>query len=385
MGDVKIIHKKSELPTVSEILTNSNITKYKIGSLMFIITNLYYIFADYFSGLLSEPYGFLDLTGSLILLIASLSIFIITLIKKCIQNKKLMNILFFSYNLLMILSVSLYLFAFNNRAIIYEIPINYIGITLSSTYLLFIMICPFENKYYTYITIVAIFLSYILVYFINYHQELNIFPQLIYRIIITVGYLYFRKSYKSSVQKRIDNELLNNKLIHLSYVDSLTQTLNRYALERCMIRIKENLHRFKNISVLMIDIDYFKNYNDFFTHVKGDEVLLKICKAISKNLDSTKDFLFRYGGEEFVVILDNFSIEQLIDLGLKIKHSVEELKISRDGDNTQFPYVTISIGATILTMQELLNKDYIYRSDKELYNAKNNGRNCLSYNGKIYK
>jgi diguanylate cyclase (GGDEF)-like protein len=131
------------------------------------------------------------------------------------------------------------------------------------------------------------------------------------------------------------------------------------------------------MSLLMLDIDHFKNINDSYGHLMGDHVLREVGKIISEQLRST-DFTARYGGEEFVVILPLTTEEQSQMLAERLRQAIAETRFTSEGK----PFgITVSIGTAALTPGALLKRrDLVDKADKALYQAKKLGRNqvCTS-------
>lgn len=184
----------------------------------------------------------------------------------------------------------------------------------------------------------------------------------------------------------------NVTLKHLSETDQLTGLLNRRGMEE---RLYSNIGALRRcgdtISLLMLDIDFFKEYNDKFLHMEGDRCLKKIADCLMHCAQRSTDIVARYGGEEFVIAANNMNDENLIAFAMEIKSAIEEMRITF-GYYEEFPCVTLSIGIAKMDIEgkqaekdrERFMKDLIDLADKELYNAKANGRNCISYNRVIY-
>ena len=171
-------------------------------------------------------------------------------------------------------------------------------------------------------------------------------------------------------------EKANKKLNQMSLTDELTNLPNRRALNEHltnMISISQRLD-FK-FAVLMMDIDYFKIYNDTYGHQKGDDCLVKISKCLSENIRRKMDFLARYGGEEFIVILGDITLEGAGLMANKLCRKVEELYIPNEG-NKETGLVTISIGlAWAPSLENTTTENMILMADNNLYKAKQTGRN----------
>lgn len=128
----------------------------------------------------------------------------------------------------------------------------------------------------------------------------------------------------------------------------------------------------------MIDIDYFKQYNDTYGHAKGDKVLQDVVKALEKNLQRAGDYLFRMGGEEFCAIFSGLDTQKSLQVSEKLRKSVEELKIPHIR-NSVSNFITVSVGLVVANLQDdVIDELGLYSaSDNALYVAKNSGRNLV--------
>ena len=173
-------------------------------------------------------------------------------------------------------------------------------------------------------------------------------------------------------------ELANQELQRLAILDDLTKIANRrrfeeYIEQEWYILKREQLP----LSLIMIDVDYFKLYNDNYGHIKGDDCLKMIAQAIAYTLNRPGDLSARYGGEEFAVILPNTKIEGAVKVAEKILLEVHKLKIEHLKSDVS-KYVTISMGvASIVPIKELSPKFLINAADKALYEAKKQGRDRI--------
>lgn len=171
-------------------------------------------------------------------------------------------------------------------------------------------------------------------------------------------------------QKNKDLMELNNKLGQISFMDGLTQLYNRRALDEIIAkspRLKENS------AIFMLDIDNFKKLNDTEGHQRGDEILRLVARTIRMNVSQTKDMVYRYGGEEFCVMLTELSYQNAIEIAKRLVQRIEQMNVINKGTNSP---VTISLGVSIyngLGSAEILK--HIQRADEALYQAKHNGRN----------
>jgi len=172
-------------------------------------------------------------------------------------------------------------------------------------------------------------------------------------------------------------QLLNQfrKIEHLSMSDQLTTLPNRRSFE---IRIIEEWDRSTReqtpISVLMVDIDFFKKYNDTYGHQQGDVALQAVAKVFLKALNRPGDFVARWGGEEFIALLSNTDATGAVGVAERIRKLSEIMEIpSSDGTVTK---ITVSVGVnTRIHGLSCTVDEFISRADMALYDAKNKGRN----------
>ncbi|MCW8090839.1 GGDEF domain-containing protein [Alteromonas sp. ASW11-130] len=151
--------------------------------------------------------------------------------------------------------------------------------------------------------------------------------------------------------------------------DALTGVGNRRALEEKLIELIESIKRYPNLSssVLLIDLDEFKSINDRFGHSFGDQVLKKFTQTIADRIRVT-DKLYRYGGEEFVVVAENTSQEEAITLAESLRRAIEEVELKSECS------LTASFGVAQYALDE--NQwHWLERADTALYKAKASGRN----------
>lgn len=175
-----------------------------------------------------------------------------------------------------------------------------------------------------------------------------------------------------SQQRLID---LNIELQRLSSLDGLTGLSNRLYFEQFLGIEWQRAQREKiPLSVIMIDVDDFKRYNDTYGHVAGDGILKKIALKLQNNLHRAGDLAARYGGEEFIIILPNTPTEGAQHIADSIRKSIYDLHIPHSG-STQ-TQVTVSVGfSSTLPQQGQQVLSLIREADDALYQAKNAGKN----------
>lgn len=167
----------------------------------------------------------------------------------------------------------------------------------------------------------------------------------------------------------VGEDITNKKEIErLATIDKLTGIYNRRKLDEYMISELERAKRYnKPLSLMIIDIDHFKQINDTFGHLIGDEALVALSAILTKNIRKS-DILARYGGEEFVVLCPETNTEAIFLLAEKLRICVEKYNFS------QVKHITISIGIAQYN-HENIKEELFERADKALYEAKNSGRN----------
>ncbi len=183
-------------------------------------------------------------------------------------------------------------------------------------------------------------------------------------------------SERKLVEQRLQEA--NEILQRLSTIDGLTSVSNRRAFdERLEMEWNRSCRNATCLSLIMLDIDYFKAYNDTYGHQGGDDCLRQVASAVQDALGRTTDLLCRYGGEEFCVILPETDEVGAKKVGEKVRLAIETLNIPHVGSEI-LPWVTISVGtATMLPTMFAASKDLILKADKALYQAKHEGRNCV--------
>ena len=186
----------------------------------------------------------------------------------------------------------------------------------------------------------------------------------------------------SSVQDHMIKEVerANAQIHHLkekvklleekSNLDALTKAFNRRALENYLEKLTQKEHIKRELHLLMIDIDNFKQINDKYGHVAGDKILVFIAHTLKKTLRDG-DKVFRFGGEEFVVILNRIDTQNCIKIAERILQLISSNKLIYKNDTIQ---VTVSAGGTKFVPGDT-PESILERADKALYEAKRSGKN----------
>lgn len=171
---------------------------------------------------------------------------------------------------------------------------------------------------------------------------------------------------------------LNRTLEELSTVDSLTGLANRRQFDRMLdLEWRRAIRGAAPLSLLLIDIDFFKRYNDSHGHLRGDAVLAEVANVLADAFTRAGDLVARFGGEEFAALLPNTTPEAAIELAELARARVEARSLSHPASDAA-RVVTVSVGvATTVPDPWRLPSTLIERADRALYLAKGSGRNCL--------
>jgi diguanylate cyclase (GGDEF)-like protein len=193
---------------------------------------------------------------------------------------------------------------------------------------------------------------------------------------------------KISEHKQIEQDLrqseselikVNQELEYLVLIDALTQVGNRRCFDQSLHREwQRSLREQEPLSLIMLDIDCFKSYNDLYGHPAGDHCLTTLAQKVKQALQRPTDLIARYGGEEFAIILPNTNTEGAIAVTKLMQQTIIDLSIPHENSNIS-NIVTISLGISTLVPSEMQEPCVLLdQTDQALYKAKQQGRNCYS-------
>ena len=191
-----------------------------------------------------------------------------------------------------------------------------------------------------------------------------------------IGFMFDISERKKTEAKLID---LQKELEVLSFKDGLTGVANRRMFDSIMEA--EWSHARLNhqpLSVIMLDIDYFKQYNDHYGHIQGDDCLKRVAKTLSSVTRHSRDFFARFGGEEFMLVLPETDESDAINIAERCRMLICHERIPHEKSGV-IPMITVSLGVgTIIPSDTDDPLKFIEEVDKRLYQAKQRGRNCIA-------
>jgi diguanylate cyclase (GGDEF)-like protein/PAS domain S-box-containing protein len=177
-------------------------------------------------------------------------------------------------------------------------------------------------------------------------------------------------------EKLREIEVMKEEALLLSYTDDLTGIYNhRFFIQQLTLEVERQKRYASPLSLLMIDIDYFKHYNDTNGHLAGDQVLKAIAFLIQRGVRQT-DIVARYGGEEFAAILINAGRGKALEIAERVRRNVADTHIPNEGAQPN-KNLTVSIGVATFSSSISTLTDLVREADHALYRAKKAGRNCI--------
>ncbi len=229
--------------------------------------------------------------------------------------------------------------------------------------------------------------SMLLAQYENALTQLILFLGVILTLVMGLAWMIFSRIEVQQQQLIESSEILkhlNLKLEQASYTDSLTTMFNRRYFNIVYEReFKRSLRSNTPFVFMMLDIDFFKQYNDTYGHLQGDLALQAVAKVLKTTLQRPGDYPFRLGGEEFGIILTDTDCHNARIMGEKVRASIEHLKIEHKGSKI-LPTLSVSIGGICIVPKVDMGEDaLIHEADTNLYAAKERGRNQVVFSNKL--
>ena len=365
--------------------------KYMVaGSIVVFATNLFWFVFDTVKGVGYAKYHDLSTVAIMVMICASIAMLALTQYKQV--GDKVIRYSMFAYYLLLIAEVTILMI--NRDANIYAIlkeyipeeklseAYGYVGISIASLYLFAPALTPSPKKIDGIMFYAAIAVNLLIPAILQKGSLYGFFSEVILRIGVISVYINQRNHAMRIGRQNIKLNLANDKLESMAYVDVLTGTFNRRALIEYAKRIDAD-KEVRTFGVILIDVDDFKSYNDTHSHVKGDDALAAVSGAINGVLFKRGLSLFRYGGEEFLILLPDCDEKTLLDIAKEVRRVVKGLKIKRDDGKRQYLTITCGVANEAATMDNVNELYFITAADKQMYVGKNKGKDCVAFGGEI--
>ena len=218
-------------------------------------------------------------------------------------------------------------------------------------------------------------------YLVKLPDKIELVARIRYHSQAYINQLQKDEAYRALEESRAQLAEANLNLQKLSSIDVLTGIANRRSFDETLKKEWfRTMRADKPISLLMIDIDFFKLYNDHYGHQGGDNCLKKVVTGLQMNLHRETDFLARYGGEEFSVILPETELSGAHKVAEEMHQAIKALRIEHAKSKVE-KFVTISIGvSSVIPQQSMAPEVLITAADQALYKAKEEGRNLVKSN-----
>lgn len=215
-------------------------------------------------------------------------------------------------------------------------------------------------------------------YLVKLPDTIELVARIRYHSRAYINQLQRDEAYRALQESQQQLMLANLKLERITRIDGLTGLSNRRHFNEYLSDEWKRLNRRQEpISVLMIDVDYFKRFNDTYGHLAGDDVLVRVAEAIKRSCARSTDFTARFGGEEFVVVLSGTPQGDAEHVAQRLCEEVVGMVIPHAGSVTAH-VVTISVGvATVVPQEDVTAAQLVEAADRALFRAKAAGRNQM--------
>ncbi len=351
-----------------------------VAAVLFTILNCYYLITDLQKGFYNVPHAWPNFFAIVALIASSILVIIVNICTRKRHIRWLMRgTVMFNY-IVILLSVAVMTYTNNARAMDAGADAEYMGIMLSAFYLMLLFSAPMPRVSDSLILLGVLTGTTVWLSTCYGHEYFHLFKQISYRVVMIVGYIYMRKMTIDYAHESYALSDANTLLQNYSYTDQLTGAWNRHALEMHHNRAMD-LDAGRTFGYVMLDVDDFKAYNDQYSHNRGDEVLYEVSRALITVLGESGK-LYRFGGEEFLIIIRDCDREKLMGLVLCCKEEIK--RASKHQEDSM--HITASFGCTLVTLDEsAMLREIILQADKQLHIAKENGKDCVVFENEIYR
>lgn len=356
------------VPSQESIFMKQSLSIVFHATLLFLLTNGFYIVKNF----VQQTLIVIDMVPLYMMTGASLAMLIFLLCCKKYGSRAARFALLAFYTVI-IASVTVFMVSCNYHSI---------GLSISMCYLFIIMIAPTYPLSDTIFICILIFVSWWLPGKLPYAENYNLFKHFLLRFAVVAGFIVVRAVFLRQAADERRVSVVSNSYIKLAYNDIMTGTLNKKALEAYQTFLSGQTES-GTVSVIICDIDDFKSYNDHYSHIRGDEALRQIAAAMVDVLAASDRYLFRFGGEEFVVILPGVAEEEACRTAAHLLAAVRAAAIPRE-DVPGRSIVTASFGVASGTVEELGDLSILAKADRQLYICKNGGKDRVAAGGTLF-
>lgn len=358
-----------EVPSQQSIFMKQNFAIVFFATILFLLTNGFYLVKN----IVLKTTITIDMVPLYMMVAASLGMLIFVTRNKR-YDSQLSGFVLLAFYTVVIASVTVFMVSCN---------FHKIGLSISMCYLFVIMIAPTYKRFDTVFICILILVSWWLPGQLPYAENYDMFKHFLLRFSILAGFIAIRSIFlRQSASERYVKEV-NNFFLKLVYNDIMTGTLNKKAMEAYRTFITERMAPEK-VSIIIYDIDNFKSYNDNYSHLKGDQALNVVSESVVGVLEKSDRYLFRFGGEEFVVILPDTDEGEARLIASGLLEAVRAAAVPRN-DLPDQNIVTASFGVACGAAEELNYLSIMAKADKQLYLCKSSGKNCVAASGVIYR
>lgn len=357
-----------EIPTAQSIFMKQNLAIVFCGTLLFLLTNGFYLVKNH---ILRTTLP-LDMIPLYMMVGACLAMLVFLLCCKD-YGAPAARFALLAFYTVVIAAVTVFMVSCNYHDI---------GLSISMCYLFLIMIAPTYALSDTVFICVLILVSWYLPGKLPYAENYDLFKHFLLRVSIIIGFIVLHSIFLRQAADKRHIQEMSNTFIKLAYNDIMTGTLNKKALKTYCAFVTEKQDP-ERVSAIIYDIDDFKSYNDHYSHMKGDQVLLRVSEIVLRVLAQSDQYLFRFGGEEFAVVLPNATEDEARRVACQMLEAVRAAAIPRT-DLPDRGIVTASFGVACGTKDELRDLSLAVKADKQLYLCKSGGKNCVAAGGTLY-
>ncbi len=183
---------------------------------------------------------------------------------------------------------------------------------------------------------------------------------------------------KARVRNHLELKTCRDIFEKRSLMDGLTGVANRHYFDQVFNQEwRRAIQNCNPLSIIFLDIDFFKRYNDCYGHLAGDECLRKVGMSLKDSLQRAGDLVARYGGEEFIIVLPLTSETDAVKVAERVRRNIKALMVAHEMSEVS-EYVTVSVGvATAIPDKDMVSASLIAKADEALYQAKKKGRNLV--------